>query len=100
MLGRPMLVPAKSVVSLGSAIFAFLSAGTFKSVEEAQDRTCPPFKIFEPDSRAPQVYDELYPLYRDLNFALGEPRKNTLARVLPTWIRVAEGARQSQMVMT
>src|SRR5216683_5422225 len=35
-LGRPVLVPSKSVVSLGSAIFAFLAAGTFKSVEEAQ----------------------------------------------------------------
>ena len=35
-LGRPVLVPSKSVVSLGSAIFAFLAAGTFKTVEEAQ----------------------------------------------------------------
>ena len=40
-LGRPVLVPSKSVVSLGSAIFAFLAAGTFKTVEEAQAKICP-----------------------------------------------------------
>src|SRR5437764_3973868 len=34
-LGRPVLVPTKSVTSLGSAIFAFLAAGTFKTIEEA-----------------------------------------------------------------
>jgi L-ribulokinase len=36
-LGRPVLVPSSSVTSLGSAIFAFLAAGTFSNVEEAQD---------------------------------------------------------------
>ena len=89
-LGRPVLVPAKSVVSLGSAIFAFLAAGTFKSVEEAQDKICPPHKVYEPDPAAQRVYDELYPLYRDLYFALGEPGKNPLANVLPKLIGIAE----------
>jgi L-ribulokinase len=88
-LGRPVLVPSKSVTSLGSAIFAFLAAGTFKTVDEAQDKICPPHKVFKPEPKAQQVYDELYPLYRDLYFALGEPEKNPLARVLPTLIRVA-----------
>ena len=41
-LGRPVLVPSKSVTSLGSAIFAFLAAGTFKTIEEAQKKICPP----------------------------------------------------------
>jgi L-ribulokinase len=41
-LGRPVLVPSRSVVGLGSAIFAFLAAGTFKTIEEAQDKICPP----------------------------------------------------------
>lgn len=99
-LGRPVLVPAKSVVSLGSAIFAFLAAGVFKSVEEAQDRICPPFKVFEPDPRAQQVYDELYPSFRDLYFALGEPGMHPLAKVLPSLIRIAEQAHQTQMAMT
>jgi L-ribulokinase len=47
-LGRPALVPATSVVSLGSAIFAFLAAGTFKTIEEAQDKICPFHRIFTP----------------------------------------------------
>ncbi|HZP00292.1 MAG TPA: ribulokinase [Terriglobia bacterium] len=94
-LARPVLVPAKSVVSLGSAIFAFLAAGAFKSVEEAQDKICPPFRVFQPDRAAQQIYDELYPLYRDLYFALGEPGKNHLARVLPTLIRIAESTREN-----
>ena len=48
-LGRPVLVPSKSVISLGSAIFAFLAAGTFKTIEEAQAKVCPPNRVFEPD---------------------------------------------------
>ena len=99
-LGRPVLVPAKSVVSLGSAIFAFLAAGTFHSLEEAQDKICPPFKVFAPDPSAQRVYDQLYPLYRDLYFALGDPGKGPLAKVLPTLIRIAEQAHLTQMAMT
>ena len=93
-LRRPVLVPSKSVTSLGSAIFAFLAAGTFKTIEEAQDRICPTHKVYEPDPAAQRVYDELYPLYRNLYFALGEPGKNALAEVLPTLIRVAESAQK------
>jgi L-ribulokinase len=98
-LERPVLVPAKSVVSLGSAIFAFLAAGTFKSVEEAQDKICPPFKTHQPDSAAQPVYGELYPLYRDLYFALGDPGKNPLAKVLPTLIRIAAASHQGEVAM-
>lgn len=97
-LGRPVLVPAKSVVSLGSAIFAFLAAGTFKSVDEAQDKICPPHKVYQPDPAAQSVYAEIYPLYRDLYFALGEPGKNPLAKVLPTLIRVAESVHKTSAV--
>lgn len=97
-LGRPVLVPAKSVVSLGSAIFAFLAAGTFKSVEQAQDKICPSHKIYQPDPEAQGVYNELYPLYRDLYFALGEPGKNPLAGVLPTLIRIAESVHKQRAV--
>ena len=41
-LNRPVLVPAGKVTGLGSAIFAFLAAGAFPSVEAAQDAVCPP----------------------------------------------------------
>jgi L-ribulokinase len=88
-LGRPVMVPSKSVVSLGSAIFAFLAAGTFKTVEEAQDKICPPHRQFDPDKSEQTVYNELYPMYSKLYFAFGQPAKNGISDVLPTLIRVA-----------
>ena len=91
-LGRPVLVPSGNVVGLGSAIFAFLSAGTFKTVEEAQARVCPQHRTFAPDPAAQQVYATLYPLFRDLYFAFGETGRSPFSRVLPELIRVAEAA--------
>ena len=91
-LGRPVLVPASSVISLGSAIFAFLAAGAFKTVEEAQDKICPEHRTFTPDSSAQHVYENLYPLFNNLYFSLGEKRANGLGDVLPTLIAVAEEA--------
>src|SRR5206468_2645568 len=88
-LGRPVLVPSKTVVSLGSAIFAFLAAGTFKTVEEAQDKICPPHRQFDPDKSEQSVYNKLYPMYSKLYFAFGQPAKNGIGDVLPTLIRVA-----------
>ncbi|HXZ31619.1 MAG TPA: ribulokinase [Terriglobales bacterium] len=89
-LGRPVLVPNKSVVSLGSAIFAFLAAGTFKTVEEAQDKICPSYRTFMPNAPAQAVYEKLYPLYSKLYFTLGQRVANGLGDVLPTLIAVAE----------
>ncbi|HKI24910.1 MAG TPA: ribulokinase [Candidatus Sulfotelmatobacter sp.] len=88
-LARPVLVPSKSVVSLGSAIFAFLAAGTFKSVEEAQDKMCPPTRTFTPNESARRTYETLYPLYSKLYFTLGQPGGDGLGRILPTLIAVA-----------
>jgi L-ribulokinase len=93
-LGRPVLVPAKSVVSLGSAIFAFLAAGTFKTIEEAQDKICPGHSTFTPEPKAQKIYSSLYPLYQKLYFAFGRPSDGTLGDVLPTLIKVAHGAVQ------
>jgi L-ribulokinase len=93
-LGRPVLVPSKSVVSLGSAIFAFLAAGTFKTVEEAQDKICPEHAVFSSEPAAQKVYNELYALYRKLYFALGQPRDPMFGDVLPTLIKIAEKANQ------
>jgi L-ribulokinase len=89
-LGRPVLVPSKSVVSLGSAIFAFLAAGTFTTVEGAQDRICPSNRTFMPQAAAQRTYDELYPLYSGLYFTLGQRIGNRLGEVLPKLIAVAE----------
>ena len=92
-LGRPVLVPTKSVTSLGSAIFAFMAAGTFKSVEEAQDKICPPHRVFEPDRSEQLVYDQLYGIFSRIYFAFGEKRAG-LGDVLPTLIGISGSQQQ------
>jgi L-ribulokinase len=72
-LNKPVLVPERDVTSLGSAIFAFLAAGTFQTVEEAQAALSPGYKVVEPDPADAAVYARLYPLFRDLYFKLGAP---------------------------
>ena len=91
-LGRPVLVPSKSVVSLGSAIFAFLAAGTFKTIEEAQDKICPGHKTFTPNPSAQHTYEQLYPLYSRLYFSLGQKSAGGMGDMLPTLIAVANNA--------
>ncbi|HZR66737.1 MAG TPA: ribulokinase [Terriglobales bacterium] len=85
-LGRPVLVPTKSVTSLGSAIFAFLAAGTFKTVEEAQDKICPSHRVYDPEASEQRVYDELYRTFSRLYFAFGDSRME-MGDVLPALIR-------------
>ena len=94
-LGRPVLVPSKSVTSLGSAIFAFLAAGTFKTVEEAQDKICPPHRVFEPQAGEQKVYDELYSLYSELYFAFGTPAAGGIGSVLPKLIQISSRVRSA-----
>src|SRR6266700_4663367 len=89
-LGRPVLVPTGNVVSLGSAIFAFLAAGVFKSVEEAQDRICPQHKVFQPEVSAQRVYDKLYALYSKVYFAFGRPQLAEFGNLLPALIQLSE----------
>ena len=97
-MGKPILVPAGDVTSLGSAIFAFLAAGTFKTVEEAQDALCPPYRTVEPEPAAAATYQELYPLYRKLYFGFGERRSAAIeiGEILPELRRIAARARGGQ----
>ena len=92
-LGRPVLVPAGNVVSLGSAIFAFLAAGVFKNLEEAQDKICPPYKVFQPALSAKAVYDKLYAFYNKIYFTFGRPQNTEFGNVLPGLIHLSESAR-------
>ena len=94
-LQRPVLVPSGNVVGLGSAIFAFLAAGTFPTVEAAQKAVCPPHKVFQPRASEQRVYDDLYLLYRKLYFAFGEPGKGGVSDVLPALIRTAEAVNKA-----
>lgn len=94
-LNKPVLVPQTEVTSLGSAIFAFLAAGTFRTIEEAQEALCPKYRVVEPDPAAVRVYAELYPLYRKLYFAFGRPGSEgaAIGDVLPALRRIATESR-------
>ncbi len=94
-LNKPVLVPESDITSLGSAIFAFLAAGTFKTVEEAQAALCPRHRVIDPDARSARVYEELYGLYRELYFGFGAAGSSPVAvgRVLPALRRIAMEAR-------
>jgi len=91
-LKKPVLVPESEVTSLGSAIFAFLAAGTFRTIEEAQEALCPSYRTVNPDPEQSAVYEELYPLYRKLYFGLGSPKSEELriGDVLPTLRKIAQ----------
>jgi len=94
-MGKPILVPAGDVTSLGSAIFAFLAAGTFRTVEEAQAALCPPYTTIEPEPAAAATCAELYRLYRKLYFSFGRRQSEAIeiGEVLPELRRIAARAR-------
>jgi L-ribulokinase len=93
-LGRPVLVPSSKVTGIGSAIFAFLAAGTFKTIDEAQARICSPFTVYKPEKAAQEVYETLYQHYRKLYFLFGEAGKSDLGQVLPALIQIAKTANE------
>jgi L-ribulokinase len=86
-MGKPILVPKGDVTSLGSAIFAFMAAGAFRTIEEAQDALCPGFLTVEPDREQSAVAQELFSLYRTMYFAFGE------GETLPQLRRIAAQTR-------
>jgi len=96
-LKKPVLVPQGDVTSLGSAIFAFLAAGAFRTIEEAQDALCPEYKVFEPEPANVSVYQELFPLYKKLYFALGQKESPAaeIGDVLPEIRKIAAHVRTS-----
>jgi L-ribulokinase len=89
-LGKPVLVPDGIPTSLGSGIFAFLAAGAFGSVEEAQEKMCLPHKTYQPELQVVRVYEELYQLYRKVYFAFGRRHGKglELGDVLPRLIEI------------
>ena len=87
---RPVLVPSSKVTGVGSAIFAFLAAKTFRTMEEAQRQICPAHSKFSPHPDENRVYDELYPIYCRIYFDLGKTGKDShFGDVLPKRIQVA-----------
>ena len=73
----------------------FSRPGRSRSIEEAQRALCPPYRVIEPRSGEHAVYERLYPMYRELYFALGTPRSPAVAigGVLPGLRTIAADAR-------
>lgn len=90
-LNKPVLVPMGDVTGLGAAIFAFLAAGIFPSVDAAQQALCPAHHIFEPQAASEPIYAELFDCFRRLYFGLGktEPFSTDLTGILRTVRRLA-----------
>jgi L-ribulokinase len=95
-LNKPVLVPDGDVTSLGSAIFAFLAAGVFKTIEDAQQALCPRYRATAPDWRETAACDRLFGIYRRLYFGLGDPAAQPVAMgdVLPALRKLAAEVRR------
>jgi L-ribulokinase len=95
-LNKPVLVPRDEVTSLGSAIFAFLAAGAFPSIEAAQEALCPRYRVVEPDLRERAACDRLYGWYRALYFAMGRPQAKDapVGEILPGLKRLSAEVRR------
>src|SRR5450631_2476128 len=94
-MGKPILVPKGDVTSLGSAIFAFMAAGAFPTIEASQDQLCPGFLTIEPQPVQAAASQELFALYRKLYFGFGQrtsPGVET-GDVLPELRRIAAQSR-------
>ena len=95
-LNKPVLVPEDDVTSLGSAIMAFMAAGAFESIEQAQQALCPRYRTVQPDAGESRACEQLYALYRKLYFAFGKPGSEAVAvgDVLPALRTLAATVRQ------
>jgi L-ribulokinase len=94
-LRKPILVPQGDVTSLGSAIFAFLAAGVFPTIEDAQKSLVPPHRVYEAQPETAHVYESLYDMYKRMYFAFGAQNSSPAAigDVLPTLRKIAAEAR-------
>jgi len=93
-MNKPILVPQSDPTSIGSTIFAFLAAGTYKTVEQAQAALCPSYTTVEPDPQAAAVYAELFPIFRNLYFDMGskQPKAAEMSGILPALRSIAAQA--------
>jgi len=96
-LNKPVLVPDSPPTSIGSGIFAQLAAGIFPSIEAAQKRMCPGYKIYTPTPASAAIYEKLYTMYRNVYFAFGDESSSPdgLALILRRLREIAAESRQS-----
>jgi L-ribulokinase len=95
-LNKPVLVPEGDVTSLGSAIFAFLAAGVFKTIEDAQQALCPRYRALAPDGRESVTAGRVFELWRKVYFAMGNPSAEPAAvgDVLPALRKLSAEVRR------
>jgi L-ribulokinase len=100
-LQKPVLVPERSITSLGSAIFGFLAAGTFATIEQAQKALCPPYRTVQPDPSVRARYDRLFGHWRSLYFSMGVPGSDPVAigGILPDLRVLAAEARAGRTTL-
>lgn len=96
-LNLPILVQEQDSTSFGSVIFAFLAGGVFDSIEAAQKKLCPTYKIYHPQPETVEIYNELFMLYRKLYFAFGQYDSMSIwmGDVLPQLKKIADKVRNS-----
>jgi L-ribulokinase len=94
-IGKPVLVPEQPITSLGSAIFAFLAAGVFDTIADAQRALCPPHRVVTPDASERSRYERLYVMFRTLYFGFGDPNSAPMSAgaILPELRKIAAEAR-------
>jgi len=94
-LDKPILVPSRPITSLGAAIVAFVAAGTFATIEEAQRALCPSHRVVRPDPAQAALYRPLYLMFRALYYALGsrDAPPVSLGAFLPLLRSLAASAR-------
>ncbi len=97
-LNKPILVPQDDVTSLGSAIFAFLAAEAFPTIEAAQNALCPEYKIYQPEPESVGIYGKMFGFYRRLYFSFGSRQSEPVALgdVLPELRNIAAHVRASK----
>ena len=94
-LRKPVLVPDRTPTSVGAGIFAQLAAGIFGTLEEAQEKMCPGYRVFMPRPGNEASYAELYELFRAVYFGFGREGMANLSGVLPRLRQLAAEARLS-----
>ena len=95
-LNMPMKVASSDqTCALGAALFGAMAAGTFKTMEEAQQLTHTREHVFHPIAANVATYEKLFALYTQLHDAFGLPTWNgTMANLMKDLIALREQTRK------
>jgi L-ribulokinase len=93
-IGQPMLIAGSpQAPALGAAISAAVTAGEFESWPAAQTAmTSVKDKRFSPNPEAQAVYNQLYPIYKELHDEFGNVTNANLGSVMKRLLEIRENA--------